>query len=628
MYLWCSTFICAAASSLQIIDKQPSSKLVTSCPTKHHIVKYGILKQPDFSFLMNPDSRSGMGISSSKNSRDHKPFEKPTTHYTKSGSINIAYQTFGSGPVDLVYIPGWVSNIDWMWECEELVDFFQQLSTAARIILFDKRGTGLSDRLVELSTLEERMDDIRAVMDAVDSQKAVLFGHSEGGCVSALFAATYPQRVVSLITFGIFAKRRYSSEYPWAPTDAERQEVYDMIEKKWGSGDMQLESLAPSMAEDKRFMSWLANYFRSGASPSAAMVLTKMNTEVDIINILDSINVPTMILQRTADIDVKMEEGRFIASKIRGSELVELDGADHLFWVGDTEIVLSKILSFISNQQPRKNEERQLLTLLAAKVEGDELSVQSLKNEAESLLSKLRGKLLKSDDSSLIATFEGPSKAVHAGLDLLDMTANQATKISIGIHITEVQSKEMLEMTGEALEFVNMVMQRPLASQIMITQTVKYLLSGAGLSFSELTEAFNTLSGDLLRLYSVIDPNHLDVFNQEDAAMTTIRNSFFETVLECINSNLNDETFQIDNLCKHVGVSERQLQRKLKTLTNKSPNQLISSVRLHKAKELLLSKDFNITEVAFKTGFSSPSYFTKKFKKEFGIPPSVVQKSA
>lgn len=190
---------------------------------------------------------------------------KPPTRYTKSGRINIAYQVFGSGPIDLVYIPGWVSNIDWMWACPELVHFLDELSKIARVILFDKRGTGLSDRVVELSTLEERMDDIRAVMDAVGSQKAVLFGHSEGGSVSALFAATYPNRTISLITFGIFAKRRYAPEYPWAPTDEERQVIYDMIENNWGSGEMNLETLAPSKAEDRIFMDWLANYFRSGA---------------------------------------------------------------------------------------------------------------------------------------------------------------------------------------------------------------------------------------------------------------------------------------------------------------------------------------------------------------------------
>ncbi|MEB2778686.1 alpha/beta hydrolase [Algoriphagus sp. D3-2-R+10] len=160
----------------------------------------------------------------------------PTTHYAKSGRINIAYQVFGSGVTDLVYITGWVSNIDLMWACPQLVTFLEELGKVSRVILFDKRGAGLSDRIVELSTLEERMDDIRAVMDAVGSQKSILFGHSEGGSVSALFAATYPHRTIGLVTFGIFAKRIYSSDYPWAPTNSERQTVYDMIENSWGYG--------------------------------------------------------------------------------------------------------------------------------------------------------------------------------------------------------------------------------------------------------------------------------------------------------------------------------------------------------------------------------------------------------
>ncbi len=293
---------------------------------------------------------------------------KPATQYTKSGRLNIAYQVFGSGPIDLVYIPGWVSNIDWMWACPELVSFLVELGKIARIILFDKRGTGLSDRVVELSTLEERMDDIRAVMDAVGSKNAVLFGHSEGGAVSALFAATYPNRVISLITFGIFAKRRYAPEYPWAPTDQERQQVYDMIENSWGSGDMGLASLAPSKANDKTFMDWLANYFRSGASPSAAMVLTKMNTEVDIVNILSSIKVPTLMMQRTHDIDVKIEEGRFIAERIQGARLVEFEGDDHLFWVGNTEEILREIKAFISKVRPQQNYDVQLYTIVAARI--------------------------------------------------------------------------------------------------------------------------------------------------------------------------------------------------------------------------------------------------------------------
>ena len=272
-----------------------------------------------------------------------KQFSKPRTQYTKAGDINIAYQVFGSGSIDLVYIPGWVSNIDWMWSCPELVSFLHELGKIARVILFDKRGTGLSDRTVDFSSLEERMEDIQADMNAAGSDREVIFGHSEGGSVYSLFAATYPDKVISLITFGVFAKRRYSRDYPWAPTDEERNEVYEMIEHRWGCDNMEIEKLAPSKVNDPVFMNWLASYFRFGASPSAAMVLTKMNTEVNITDILKSVKVPTLILQRTNDIDVKIEEGRYMSQQIKGSRFVEFDGDDHLFWVGNTDEVLNEI---------------------------------------------------------------------------------------------------------------------------------------------------------------------------------------------------------------------------------------------------------------------------------------------
>ncbi len=548
---------------------------------------------------------------------------KPVTKYTKSGSINIAYQVFGSGPVDLVYIPGWVSNIDWMWECPELVDFLEQLGKVARVILFDKRGTGLSDRLSELSTLEERMDDIRAVMDAVGSQKAILFGHSEGGCASALFAATYPNRVVSLIMFGAFAKRRYSPEYPWAPTDEERQKVYDMIENSWGEMEMGLETLAPSKADDREFMTWLANYFRSGASPSAAMVLTKMNTQVDIINILGSIKVPTLIMQRTHDIDVKIEEGRFMAERIAGASFVELEGNDHLFWVGDTEEVLSHIRSFMLNEKPAMSYEKQLLTIVVARILSDVTLHPKCEEFVTSVMSRYKGKQVKYDSQMLIATFEGPSKAVHFSLDLQEAVRTKDIQLAVGVDMREVAVNEDHSLDLEAERFMESFLDEIRSNQIFITQTVKYLLSGTGLKFEEEGVMFDMVSSDPIPLYSVTDPDYLNV-GDPFLQQVPQKDSFLEIVLKCINTHLMSEAFSVATLCKSIGTSERQLQRKLKTTTNKTPNQLISSVRMYRAKELLLSQKFNISEVAYQVGFSSPSYFARKFKEEFGISPSLL----
>ncbi|CAD5254905.1 MULTISPECIES: alpha/beta fold hydrolase [unclassified Imperialibacter] len=548
---------------------------------------------------------------------------KPATQYTKSGRINIAYQVFGSGSIDLVYIPGWVSNIDWMWACPELVDFLQELGKIARVILFDKRGTGLSDRVVELSTLEERMDDIRAVMDAVGSQKAVLFGHSEGGSVSALFAATYPNRTISLITFGVFAKRRYAPDYPWAPTDEERQVVYDMIENNWGGGDMGLESLAPSKANDKVFMDWLASYFRSGASPSAAMVLTKMNTQVDIIDILGTIKVPTLLMQRTHDIDVKIEEGRFIAERIQGAKFVEFTGRDHLFWVGNTKEVLETMRAFILGVKPIRNYREQLFTIVAARI----ISLENVDANPEELIRQFveqyRGKVVQYNRQTFIAIFEGPSKAVHCSIDLVDAIQSMPAQLAIGIHIREGAVDEAHFISGETEAFVDAMLQLAKPNQILVTQTVKSLLSGAGVSFTQYKAVYETLSGESFLLFSVTDPLSADEKAGQISPKKVLKNdSFLENVLQSIDTHLENELFGVEMLCREIGISERQLQRKLKAVTNKSPNQLITSVRLHRAKELLMGSEFGIAEAAFKTGFANPSYFSKCFKKEFGSSPS------
>lgn len=552
---------------------------------------------------------------------------KPVTQYTKSGRINIAYQVFGEGPIDIVYIPGWVSNIDLMWECQELVEFFQELGKIARVILFDKRGTGLSDRVVELSTLEERMDDIRAVMDAVGSEKAVLFGHSEGGSVSALFAATYPNRTSALIAFGIFAKRRYSPNYPWAPTDEERQKVYDMIENSWGGGDMELESLAPSKADDPMFMEWLANYFRSGASPSAALVLTKMNTQVDIIDILSSIKVPTLIMQRTNDIDVKIEEGRFIAERIEGAKFVEFSGDDHLFWAGNTQEILEEMKDFLSTMRPIENYKEQLLTVVRGKVDSSGLADSSFKALIGQFIGQYRGRIVEFTEDSFIAAFEGPSKAVHSGIGLLEAASNVEIRLSIAVYIKESAIESINSSEDRVGTFFNTMLENIESNRIIITETVKNLLSGAGFSFTKYMPDKETIPG--ISALHIVNETVADEINQNDLLLEELplKGSLIERVLQSIDKYLSDESFTVEALSRDVGISERQLQRKLKQTTNKTPNQLITSVRLHRAKELIITGQSNISEACYQTGFSSPSYFSKCFKQEFGKTPSAFQET-
>lgn len=282
---------------------------------------------------------------------------RPKTKYTKSGDFNIAYQVIGEGSIDILYIPGWVSNIDMMWTEPRLAAFLTRLTLFSRLILFDKRGTGLSDRSDEYSTMEERMDDINAVMDAAKSEKAFLFSHSEGGSVSLLFSLNYPERTLGVIGFGIFAKRRYSEDYPWAPTDEEREVSNKVIEDNWAHGNLdELRALVPSLAHDSSFMDWLASYLRSGGSPGAALMLHKQCTRIDVTGVLDSIKTPTLLLFREGDVEILVEEGRYLAERIPNSKLVEFVGKDHLFWTGDTYFILAEIEEFVTGIRPNKSE--------------------------------------------------------------------------------------------------------------------------------------------------------------------------------------------------------------------------------------------------------------------------------
>jgi pimeloyl-ACP methyl ester carboxylesterase len=249
--------------------------------------------------------------------------EIPETRYARSGDLNIAYQVVGEGPIDLVYVPGFVSNVELAWEDPSFAAFLRGLAAFARVIVFDKRGTGLSDRVPvhDLPTLEERMDDLRAVMDAAGSARAALFGHSEGGAMAILFAATYPERTAALITYGAFPKRQRSADYPWAPTAEDRARDAVVVEREWGRpAARDVEYYAPSKRDDPLFAQWLTTYLRRSASPGAAAAIFRMNTEIDVRHVLPAIRVPTLVIHAVGDRDVQVEEGRFLASKIPGAK--------------------------------------------------------------------------------------------------------------------------------------------------------------------------------------------------------------------------------------------------------------------------------------------------------------------
>src|SRR2546430_77861 len=357
----------------------------------------------------------------------------PHTRVTRSGSVHIAYQVVGDGPLDLVYIPGWVSHVELAWEEPTLASFLERLASFSRLIVFDKRGTGLSDRVPDsqLPTHEERMDDLRAVMDAAGSDRAAIFGFSEGGSLATLFAATYPQRTIALVTFGCFAKRIWAPDYPWAPTPEQRERDYEVVARDWG-GAMDLASLVPSKAGDEAFTRRLATCLRRAASPGAAVALLRMNTQIDIRAVLPAIRVPTLVLQRVGDLDANVEEGRFLARHIPGARLIELPGVDHLPWVGDQNAVLDEVQEFLTGVRPIADIDRVLATVLFTDIVGSTETAARLGDRAWRVLLeqhhamvrkelvRFRGREVNTAGDGFLATFDGPARAIRCAFAVRD----------------------------------------------------------------------------------------------------------------------------------------------------------------------------------------------------------------
>src|SRR5258708_1039658 len=353
---------------------------------------------------------------------------RPDTKYPRSGDVNIAYQVAGSGPVDVIYVMGWVSNLDYFWEEPAYSRFLSRLAASSRLILFDKRGTGLSDRVhdSELPTLEQRMDDVRAVMDAVESERAVLFGVSEGGPMAALFAATYPERTDAMVIYGCYAKRVWDPEFPWAPTPQERQQFFDALLQGWG-GVVDLETLAPSVANDGAFRQWWSAFLRRSASPGAALSLAKMNTHIDIRQVLPFIRVPTLIIHRTGDRDIDVGGSRYMAQQIPGAKYVELPGMDHLPWVGDQEAILREIEQFLGGIVFSPRFERVLATVLGVHINHADKNIGAHRHTtAKSEIQRFRGRAIASDSSRLVATFDGPARAIRAACKIRDSANREA----------------------------------------------------------------------------------------------------------------------------------------------------------------------------------------------------------
>jgi pimeloyl-ACP methyl ester carboxylesterase len=421
----------------------------------------------------------------------------PETRYTKSGDYNIAYQVVGDGDLDLLWIPGFVSNVELAWEEPMLARYLNRLARFSRLILFDKRGTGLSDRVPrsELPSLEERMDDVIAVLDAVGSERAAVMGHSEGGNLAVLYAATHPERVVALVTTGIFAYRKWAPDYPWAETAEERERYIERLEDNWGA-DGDIRRIAPSAAADPVFTKRLATYFRQSASPGDAAALLRMNTEIDIRAVLPTVSVPTLVIHRTGDLDSKVEEGRWIATQIPGAKLVELPGEDHLPWVGDQDSVLDEVERFLTGRLAPAEPDRVLATILVTDIVGSTERAAELGDAAwkellerhhsivREQLAAFRGEEVDTAGDGFLATFDGPGRAIRAAVAIRDGLRASGIQVRCGLHTGECE-RIGNKVAGIAVHIAARVAETAEPGEIRVSGTVRALVAGAGIEFSE-----------------------------------------------------------------------------------------------------------------------------------------------
>ncbi len=422
----------------------------------------------------------------------------PDTHYTKTGDVHLAYQVVGEGPLDLVVVPGWVSHLEVQyWEEPIVARFFERLATFSRLILFDKRGTGLSDRVMPgaLPTLEQRMEDVHAVLDAVGSDRAALLGISEGGAMSALFAATYPERVSALVMSGCFPKWIKDDDYQWAPTREQHEAASDAYETHWGTS-IGFKTIAPSVADDERCKSWWAKNLRMGASPADGIALYRMNIEIDVRPILSTIQVPTLILHRTGDRLIDVGNSRYMAEHIPGAKYVELDGIDHLPWFGDAEAALAEVQGFLTGVRPSEPGERVLATVMFADVVGstaraatqgdarwqDELEAFYLVAKRE--IARYRGNLVNTTGDGVVATFDGPARAVRSAMALAFEAGELGTETRIGVHIGEIQRRDG-DIAGITVHIAARVMDLAGPGEVLVSRTVKDIMAGAGVTFDD-----------------------------------------------------------------------------------------------------------------------------------------------
>lgn len=416
------------------------------------------------------------------------------TRYAKSGDYHIAYQVHGSGEIDLAWAPSYFSHIEVQMEEASFRRFVNRLGTFSRVILFDKRGTGLSDRVADMPGLDDRMDDFRAVLDAVGSEKAALLGTCEGGALSALFAATYPDRTRALVLANSFARATAADDYPWAESPEEWQEHAASTSENWGSGQW-LDRFAPSAVHDPRVQEWWPRFQRLAVSPNAIRTLLLMNAEIDVRNVLASVNVPTLVMHSAGDQLCAIGGARYMTERLPEAQFVELPGADHYIWFGpDAERFADEIERFLTGTLKPTDQDRALVTVLFVDIvdstrKAAELGDRTWRDLLDTYysvvreeLQRYRGRMLDTAGDGVLAALEGPARAIRAGLGIIERVQRFGLTVRAGVHTGEAEIVED-DLRGITVHIGSRVASQAGESELLVSSTVKDLVVGSGFTF-------------------------------------------------------------------------------------------------------------------------------------------------
>jgi class 3 adenylate cyclase/pimeloyl-ACP methyl ester carboxylesterase len=417
----------------------------------------------------------------------------PEISYAKSRGLSIAYSVAGEGPLDLVMVPGFVSHLEGALGQPRIARPVGRLASFARVTVFDKPGTGLSDPTDGPATLEERMEDLTAVLDAVGVESAALFGISEGALMCALFAATHPDRTRALVMYGSYAKGIADEDYPWAPQQVQVDLGAEMIEEEWGTGVM-LDVYAPSMLHDDEFARWWAQYQRLAASPGMAKAAAMLAAEVDIREVLPAISAPTLVVHRKGDSLWPIEGARFIAEQIPGAELAEIEGIDHFPFAGDAEELISTIEQFLTGAQHAPEPERQLLTVLFTDIvdstkQGAELGDRRWRELLEGhdevvreQLDRYRGREVKTTGDGFLATFDGPARGIECARAIAAGVRPLGIEVRAGLHTGECEIRGD-DIAGITVNIGARISALAGPGEVLVSGTVKDLVVGSDIDF-------------------------------------------------------------------------------------------------------------------------------------------------